>query len=257
MIVLLIMGTIGVLYVFSQSQKPYERRQIIEGIDTQPIRQYVQTCVDQTAKNALLLAGLQGGYTYANNYMEYVFFNDFYIPIYYEHNYSAMPSNLYFEETQIADYMKYEVENCLGDFSSLAPYKIEIVENQITSSAQILDAMVQMRTTIPLVITIGPQKMILDDPYRVIIPTRLGEILRIVRKINEYTIANPGGVDLNAIGDITPQGMTVDIYPYDARDWSDFTTDKKDNLIYYIEDTEYLLDGEPYPFMFAQRFHYG
>ena len=252
----MIAGIFSIIY-FLGSQKPIrDKQQILQGIDTAKIRQYVQSCVDQTAKNALLLAGLQGGYTYANNYMQYIYFNYFYIPIYYEYNYSTMPDNAFIEDTQLSDYIKYEIDGCLGDFSDLKPLKIELVKEQIESSAQILDKMVQFRVTVPLVISIGPQRMVLDDPYRSIIPTRLGEMLTLARQINAQAIQDPGAVDLNHIEDITPDGMTVDIYPYDARSWFDFTPYNKDNLIYHLKDTEYLLDGQPYPFMFAQRFHY-
>jgi len=105
-----------------------------QNLQTLPIKSFVESCIDQTGQDAVYFTALQGGYYKTQSpYEDYSYID---IPIYWDINTENIPTKETIE-TEMLNYIKNNLPECLNDFSAFKEQGFDIETGEINGEVTI------------------------------------------------------------------------------------------------------------------------
>ena len=202
--IFIIVGVVLLLlsvFIFTLPTKELERPSP-PGDDNEPVKNYIESCLETASTNALLRIGLQGGYIE---------------PIYYDNFFTVKRSYLYKDkipliptvemmEKELSNFIKNRIENCTN--LSMPGFQITFpTEFEVTT--KIHNESVAFNLDYPIILESEDEKINIIDPYYLLLDIRLGYL----REITEHFILQSfeGYLDYSYLND---QDINFSIYGY-------------------------------------------
>lgn len=148
---LVVLLAVGIVIYFTSTQVSF-RQGVLVSREAQPVYDFVATCAAQTAQEAIVLQGLQGGFLrlppdIARTPASYVPMDDqnfIRVPLWFFEGESRIPS-LQLMEADIKAYVDENIETCIDDFSAFEEQYEVIAQSAPSSSVTIADEEVTIR----------------------------------------------------------------------------------------------------------------
>ena len=178
--------------------------------DISSIKLYVENCIQNTAKNALILIGKQGGYYETKT--PYIHYNNFYRP-YYLIEGLDYPSLSYIEE-EISKYIKEKLPSCLNGLNEFKKQGFEINLGALNIHTSSSYNEVYIKTQMQLEIKKDDYAYQLND-FANTIKIPLGKIYNVSREIINLQLKDKNKLCLSCLNDlIESSGIYIDIFNY-------------------------------------------
>jgi len=189
--VIVVAIVVGVVY-FSSTGKSFG----IGKTDTGPVNSFIQSCLDETLKEATEYVALQGGYYNEPVVSKFYIFHN--IPYYWLEGQSQVPEISTIEQ-EISEYMEDNMDYCLNDFQIFenTNYKIETFDIEI-SSLEILDNSVEAKINLPTTISMD-EKVVEYKKFDSTISSDLKKVYDLSKKIIEEQKKTPNEMPLGFI----------------------------------------------------------
>lgn len=197
-----------------------------------PVKQAVEDCLYFNARDAIFIAGLQGGYTEPRRFLET---NISRISYWYYEGSSIKPS-LSTIEKELSNYINFALPICLG---LNIPENFQIQFDKAETKTSIMDKKIFFDVNFPIK-TILQDSNITIKRFTTKVDSNLSKIYRIASDITENTLLKPEEVSLTNYLD---SGFDLLILPYDSN-----------TIVYNIIDNNSRIYNESYMFMFANKF---
>ena len=202
---------------------------------SEPVSNYVQTCLDNSLEEVVIGIGQGGGYFYPNE-----FSTDSGVSYYYgKEGVFNFPLKEDIEE-EISKVVSEKLVECTNNFTDFTTYDIESRDPEIET--EISEEKVKIFVEYPIKITKGENNVVLEN-FRTEINVKLGLIYGVVEKIIEEEPLKKGICLSCNFNFALESGLNIDNLDYDS------TT-----TIFVIKDEEIMLDGSPYEFIFANDY---
>lgn len=232
--IVILFGVFVVLFVNQQAKKlapAPEVEQVPQ--DIEPVRQFMQGCLDQSLKDALVAVGLNGGNVQSTRQ---------YVDLPYAFTFSStgrrniMP-NIDGVKSQLNDFIIGEIEYCSDNFIKFIEQGYDIKAGSATTDISFGNRETTVRLNYPLTITKdGTESKISSFIGRA--PVRFGYVYDVAYNISELSASNGGRVDLSHLNSIQFLNITV-------------ASNLEGQNVYIIRDEQSLIENEPYTFMMA------
>ena len=200
--------------------------------DKDAVKNFVDSCMEETGKNALTLVGLQGGYVLPKNYAE---IENIRVNYGYYEKKNVLVTKEALEE-EIKKYFELFMPACVDDLKNY-----NLVKENMTVNASVSEMLVSMNARYPISIVKGDSKIVVDPKYAVRYRIRLGKMIDIADDIVRKTFGREDIIDMAYLYSIGNE-FNVQI------------SDEAGIRIYMITDKSYKLDMINYTFMFAEKF---
>ena len=227
-IAILFVGILVALFAFRGQILPGPEDKISE---VSQINIILEDCLKQRSIDAVLLVGLQGGYTTTpkNN----VHLGEFNVGFGLFKGRNILPSREKIEN-EISDYVRSTITSCIEDeeFPNLL-----IIRNTPEVKAEILKDRVEITPRLPLTITKQDKTVELNDKHNFLLEINLIEIHETANQIIQKHLEDPEFIDLTYLSSLE----------FDAT----YTHYTDTTLVYKITDTNSKVNDVPYSFMFA------
>ena len=204
--------------------------------DIQPVILLMKLCFESVSKNAILLAGYQGGRPIIDT--EYLALPEFYTSYAYFDGFITAPS-LDESEQKMNDYLKSGFVKCLGNLSKFPDYKISPIKEEPSAASNIQRDFVQISLSYPIRLQKGGYMGELDDEYSAVFEFRLGEFIEIEQEIAKQTLSHP---DLVNFTFLSSKGVNTAVVTYG-----------KDELVYIFRDEYSKIRDKYIPYVFAVK----
>ncbi len=225
---------VAIIVLFLLLRENSSPEQIIS-LEIQPIHDYFETCIKDTAERAIYSIGWSGGYFhYTNNSTE----NG--ITYYYLDGKNTMPK-IELVQDELSSYMNNLLEYCAENLSQFSEFVIKT--SQTNTKTTIEENKIVFDVTYPVTITKEKSSFFISK-FNVPINSRLGEIYEFSKNITEQQINDKGKVCISCI---TNQINEKDFY-FEMNDYDNETT------IFTIIDKKFQLLGNDYRFNFANKY---
>ena len=222
LILLLMIG----IYFYISSIKPSEEKITP---DLEPIKIFVDTCLEQTAVPAVLLQASQSGYLYLpenNGKPNYAETDSGNIPYGFVGDKKQLLSKESMEK-QLNTYLAQEILKCINSFKSIPGKKIEVEEESAVVTSSIDRNIIRITFNYPITLDVkgdGTQLEKLEE-FSTDIPLRLGHVVEIIHKILDSQEEDSQYLDLELLNSFD---VKVDVIPLNDEDMLFQITDKKD-----------------------------
>lgn len=204
--------------------------------DTSTLQGFVQSCLQEVGTDAVVLSGMQGGYTTLPE--SYLITDYSEIGYSYYKGKDRLLSKDEFEY-QISKFVEDSIDECLDNFNSFRKQGYAVESGNPEVETFIREGNVMVELNYPISLSRSADSMTQED-FSSIIDVRLGHIYDIVREINNMMMDNPEWVDMILLSEFD---VKVDLIPYD-----------EDEAVYVITDNlSYSGEGK-YEFMFASSY---
>ena len=199
-----------------------------------PIKLNIDSCVEETAKQAVTYIGLYGGYYNVPEPKVVYFFDD--VPYYAYKGENRMPS-LSVIEAEISNYIIDILPECINGLN-IENVKIEgeidFVDTSIGKDG------VSIYINYPISIVKGDSTTVVSE-FRTKVPVRLDTIYQIASNITQEKIINQGALCVDCLVDeASLNNVFIDVLSYE-----------NDTLIFTIFDNTTTIDEDDYIFSFA------
>ena len=245
--IILFVVILGISLILLLNKEPAEstkaEREKITGIDDSNVRNFVESCVTKTAKEALFYLGFIGGKLKPDPFEIYYSYGDnLKVPYFYleGNNNIPIPYDEDFWESMLDRYMRANFESCVNNFESFKGLTIK--HGKTGSDAEFTDREVIFKITFPITIVRDFQENNLDPEYVVKIESRLRDILNITSTIVEKEVKNDRYIHWDYLTEVGNNGYNITAY-----------TEEDNTIIYRIIDLENNIDNEFYIFQFANK----
>ena len=162
--------------------------------ETEPVRNFVEQCIEDAAKEGISILGFNGGYIYFpeeidKNPKSYLMASpiiNLKNPYWWYDGITAIPTED-FIKGQIASYVKNELKDCIGGFEGFNE-EFNVRElGEITTFAQLDENDVAVKVKYPLLVKnkLNNTQVKLKSDYNVKIPVRLKQTYELAKKIME------------------------------------------------------------------------
>lgn len=216
--------------------------------DINALQKHIQDCLDLTAKNTLLLAGLGGGYVLPP---ENTLFTEDIIAVYwYDEGVNKVPSKKEIQQEIDSDVL-FNIENCF-DFSQFTT--LNITTNNIDVVSVIKDTNTEIRLNMPMIVAKEDLSYKLETPYRIKYPIRLGMMQNFSSGTVQQIMQDPEYRPISfLVSTFNVEGLNVTIVPYTTK----IGNETIDADIYIIDEllSENFLNQNGYTFVFAAKFN--
>jgi len=155
----------------------------------QPIYSFVESCLKETAENAIVYVSERGGYY---NVPE-LSFNE--VPYYLYNGEGYIPTKDEIEE-QVSFYVNNNLDSCINEFEDFPDF--EIGQDEVESEVKIKDEKVVFKIKYPLKISKGENSYVFED-FETEVFVRLGVVYNAVDNLLLNEIDDPGSVCISCI----------------------------------------------------------
>lgn len=204
------------------------------------VEQYVQSCLDKTAKEALVFIGSYGGYYELPQLSHEVFSLPYYWHI--DTNYMISKAQL---ETEIAKYIDQETFFCLHNFKPFTDQGL-VVEQGISQTTVTLKQNELMITThFPVTIKQKRTQKTISE-FSQTTPTRIGIVHDLITLFMNQQIQEPNEVCMSCLAKLAVQNnMKIQLTPMGEKD-----------VLFTVIDEEVPVHGESYEFSFMNQYEF-
>lgn len=205
-----------------------------------PIYTFTESCLKDAVDEAIVVIGLQGGYSSPENYLE-AYIGD--VAYWCKDSKKSIPSILTITN-EINNYIKYDWQACTGGFYDFQEQGFEINESMPVIKAEIQDKKIVVKGVYDLTIKKGDLTYKIKDfsDERIInFKAIYGDAVYLADSVDSIQKENPDYIDFTALGDIMIQS---DFEPslYSMSDEEKF---------FVLIDNSTIINDEPYVFAFA------
>ncbi len=220
--------------------KPTEQAKQTIGETNQPLKAFVDSCVEQTAKLALFFFGFIGGDLTPPHYEQYFSYDERYkIPYLYNKGKTVFLTPEVVQNA-LGKYVDSRLHKCTGTF---APFPgLSITQSPPQTKVLLLENEVTFSVHYPITVTRDGKKSTVGPLFSSRVPLRLKEMTTITNKIIEQKKQDPSLIHWDYLTEITKKNYNITAY-----------AEVDETLIYRVVDEKYTLLGEPYIFQFAVR----
>jgi len=237
-IAIVIVASIGTV-VYIQSTK-----KVAESPEVKEVRTFTETCLKQTAKDAIFLVGEQGGYYNVPNISNN--FTLFPKPYYIYETQNLVPQKEKVEE-EIGKHIKENIDNCLNNFSEFKQKGIDVKKGKNNIYVKLIRKEVDIKVTTPITITWENSTNLISEFNTVVAPVRILDLLKASNEIATSETKDPQAICMTCIDEIAKKyDLDVSIIP----------TDERNDLIYIISDSQSNYAGIPYYWSFAAKYRF-
>ena len=200
--------------------------------ETQPIKLFVDKCLEDVGISGVYYMGTQGGYI--NPPLESLTTEKTVIPYYYRSGTNEMPS-LATLENQVSDYIEGILPVCTNGFKS---FNFDITEGIIRTTTKINEQNILIKVYYPLTGVFNGKEEKLEN-FVLKVPIRMGYIYDIAKKVVEKQVKSSEWLDLTYLSTFD---VNIDILPYDLT-----------STIFIITDKKSRIENIPYQLFFANN----
>ncbi len=238
---LILLGVL--LYSFSVlKEKPAEtaKKQSVVTAEDQPIKVFVDSCVEQTAKLALFFFGFIGGGLEPPVYEHFFVYNPNYkIPYLYGEGKTQYLTGDFVENT-LGRYMDTKLRKCTGGFSAFPGTHIS--DESPKTKVQLLENEVVFTVAYLVTVERDGKKSQLGPEFSTRIPVRLKEMTETTNHIIEQKQQDQSLIHWDYLTEVSHKNFNVTAY-----------TEVNATIVYRIVDEKHEVTGEPYIFQFAVK----
>lgn len=211
---------------------------VLSAGDVVSVKSFVDNCVKQTANDALLLIGAQGGYTYVTPIPFYTFSADIGYS-YYEGVNTLLSLQTIGKE--LSNFVEKQINDCTQDFEPFKQQGFSISGEKLKAETTFTEDSTLVSVNWPLQIKKGNSKSTVQD-FQASTPVRLKKIYDVVKTIVAKQEENPEFIDFSYL---KSTGFVILVQPIN-----------EDVIVYAIVDNQSVLFNAPYTFLFANKFKF-
>ena len=205
------------------------------------LRNFVQSCVDSVAKNAVFYLGFIGGHLQNEPFPNFFYYDSYYrIPYYYYDGESQILTEDGFMNLVLAKYMNDNLRKCTNNFKAFQDTRI--VDANVKTKVDLTDNEVIFNLVYPVSINRVFQVRNIDRNYITEVKVRLKEIINIAQNIVENEVKDDRQIHWNYLTDVSNRNFNITAY-----------TEDDNTIIYRITDLDNEIDKEPYVFQWANK----
>jgi hypothetical protein len=180
------------LYLYLKQRANYFQPEVVTPTEIMPIQQYVQSCIYDSAKDAINTLGMQSGFIEIpadirrnpSSYLRVDPFGMLIRPFWYYRGQVRIPSEDYLKY-EISQYVQDNLINCVGDFRAFAK-QFDIVAGQARVTTSMGDKSVIVEVDFPIEIRDRKVRKITNiRKFKSEVPVRLKAAYQLAKKIME------------------------------------------------------------------------
>lgn len=210
-------------------------------IDDKNIVDFVQFCIDKTAKDAVFYLGFVGGNLRNDAFPKFYTIDSFYrIPYYYYEEKPLILSEDGFKSLILAKYVNENLRKCTNNFKAFE--NVRIVDSNPNANVELSDNGAIFNVSYPVSINRGFQTKKLDQRYITEVKVRLKGIIEIAQTIVTEESKNDRIIHWDFLTEASNRNYNITAY-----------TENDNTIIYRIIDLENEIDNEPYIFQWANK----
>ena len=199
-----------------------------------PVNSFIQSCIDQTAENAIQHIGENGGYfTSPNNSLDNA------IPIYFNKGQTQVPTKEQIE-SELSEYINTMLFFCTKNFADFQDFKI--TQKEIKTTTQIQKGEIIFNINYPLSLTKEEKTYQLEN-FNTEIPSRLLTVQEAASKIIQDQKEFPEELCITCIEETTIEKQLI----VNMRDY-------QDSIIFSITDYNQQINQKEFIFYFANKY---
>ena len=228
------------IYLLKEKPSEQVKQSAIEAQQDQPIKAFIDSCVEQTSKLSIFFFGFVGGDLDPAAYSNFFSYDVHYkIPyLYYSGKTHALTQE--FVEKTLERYVDTKLKKCISGFEQFkGPQIIDVAPK---TKVGLLDNEVTFLVEYPVTVMRDGKKSVIGPSFSTRVPLRLKEITLVSNKIVEQKVADPTLIHWDYLTEVTKKNYNVTAY-----------AELQESIIYRIVDEKYELLGEPYIFQFAVK----
>ena len=241
-IVIGLIALIGAVFIFNFVEKGISKKVSQESIEAvpesvEPIKKFVESCLQSTAHEAIYFVSTQGGYYYTPApYFNYSWFS---IPYYMDAEIFNYPS-LEITEKELSKYIEENLDFCLNSFITFSNFNV--TSRIKTTTVKINTEDIIFSLNLPLSIFIG-DKVINLEKFEVREKAELGLALNLIPQIIESQKEFPNRVRLSDLTSLSEaNGIEIALSHYN------------NTVFYKLKYPLSSFNNEDYIFMFAMKY---
>jgi len=230
-VVAMLIVALVVLAVYFMGIKPQKA-----SIDAEPIKAYVQNCVESTGEDAIIFIGQQGGYSEVPEKSIGSY------PYYFSGNQSYVPSKEEIEE-QISLYINDMLPFCTQNFVDFPDFYVEANPLSINTKTTILEDEIILEADWTVYIRKAETTYSIGK-FSAKVKSRLNSIYSVAQSIIEEQIKEPSSICLSCLTKFgTENNLYVDMANYE-----------NNTVLFTLVDNQTLIKNQPYEFIFANKY---
>ncbi len=230
-IALIIVILFSLIYFLKSIPLISPKTEIVKSSIANTLTSNIQSCLMNTANEAILLLGLQGGYTEKPN--KFLTINDSILSFGYYKD-SAIINSLEGIKSEINSYIEKNLPLCIKG------NKLILEQGSIISKTAINKDNIKIEVSYPIRIKQGDRIESLPENYNIEIKVRLGYIYDFILSIITQHLKDPKNID---IANLLKSDLNIDIVGY-----------KNNILIYVVTDKKSKINNKPFAYIFANYF---
>ena len=232
--IVIVIFIIGVTFVFFALRSQTGKKEVITP-EIEPIKRFVETCIEEAGKEIIYLVGQGGGYVFPPE-----FSTASGIPYYYSNGKNYMPSKKQVED-EISAFVSLKTFFCAKNFIDFPEFEIE--QGELKTETKILDDKVILNINYPLSIKKGESTSVVKEFNNIEIPVRLGIVYDSVGAVMKEQLSHES-VCLSCLWDISIEnGLIVNFFDYD-----------EETKIFVVKDERSQINKMPFEFVFANKY---
>ena len=238
---IILIGLGFVLYLRNDVSKEAEIQQVSRlPFEIGPIRNYVESCIENVGKDGIEFIGLHGGYFILPKYLTNEYTKTAY---YFYQNRNIMPTKAKVEQ-ELSNYVNEELFFCIKNFAPFRLQGFEIEPEEINTNTIIEPNSVTFKVDYPLTAKKGASQIKLDSFTKSINNVRLGVIYSVSKETISEQMKDFDSICLSCIINLAIENdLLVGLQRLDN------TT-----ILFTITDNNTIIDGFPYKFIFANKY---
>ena len=229
---LIIIIVFSLLYSIKAMPKSQQQKtEVVKSSISDAITSNIQNCLTNTANQAILILGLQGGYIEKPN--KFLTINNSFLSFGYYKN-SIILNSLEGIKSEINNYIEKNLPLCVKENNLI------FEEGSVISKTTINQDNIKIEVNYPIRIKQGDRVEALKEDYNTELKTRLGYIYDFILSVVTKHLKDPRNID---IVNLLKSDLSIDIVGY-----------KENTLIYVITDKKSKINNKNFNFVFANYF---
>lgn len=238
---ILLLGTSFVFYLKSENSAVESQKNTVLPLAANPIKSYIQNCIEATGKNALIFIGKRGGYYELK--MPYLKDENFSLPYYVADGLDFSPLIKTIEK-ELSKYINENLNLCTRDLDIFEQQGYVVARGIVNSSVSIGQNTIYVNIDFPVSITKGQNTQNFQKFSTIFPDFNLQSIHQVSKEIVNQQVQKPNSICLSCLYDLaTDRKLFIDIAKYND-----------DSIIFFIKDYNFSEDNiikKPYNYTFA------